>query len=298
MRRTGRRAPARVLSALGLYAGVGLFLAYVLLPVVWMVISSILVETDFIRLSSELILPRRIQLGYYQALLMPWRTQQIEYGVSAAYGTFLLEALRDTTIVATSVAAGTVLLGSLAAYAFARLRFPGRMALVRAYIVVQMIPGLAVLIPLFIVIRGWNLVDTYPGYILPLTAFFTPFVAWMMLGFIQSIPRELEEAAQVDGCSPLGALARIVLPLSAQGLIASLVWAFLSAWSELMFALVLTGTRVKPVSVVVSLGVGEIQARWGFMSAQAVLTLLVPLALALVFQRYLVKGLTAGAVTG
>ena len=293
-----RGALSRLLSRLGLYGLVGLFLAYVLLPVVWMVLSSILVETDFIRLSSDLTLPTRIQLGYYRALLMPWRTQQIEYGVTAEYGYFLLEALWNTTVVATWVALGTVLLGSLAAYAFARLRFPGRMALVRAYIVVQMIPGLAVLIPLFIVIRGWNLVDTYLGYILPLTAFFTPFVAWMMLGFIQSIPRELEEAAQVDGCSTLGALVRIVLPLSTQGLIASLVWAFLSAWGELMFALVLTGTRIKPVSVVVSLGVGEIQARWGFMSAQAVLTLLVPLALALVFQRYLVKGLTAGAVTG
>jgi len=293
-----RGALSRLLSRVGLYGLVGLFLAYVLLPVVWMVLSSILVETDFIRLSSDLTLPTRIQLGYYRALLMPWRTQQIEYGVTAEYGYFLLEALWNTTVVATWVALGTVLLGSLAAYAFARLRFPGRMALVRAYIVVQMIPGLAVLIPLFIVIRGWNLVDTYLGYILPLTAFFTPFVAWMMLGFIQSIPRELEEAAQVDGCSTLGALVRIVLPLSTQGLIASLVWAFLSAWGELMFALVLTGTRIKPVSVVVSLGVGEIQARWGFMSAQAVLTLLVPLALALVFQRYLVKGLTAGAVTG
>ena len=293
-----RGALSRLLSRVGLYGLVGLFLAYVLLPVVWMVVSSILVETDFIRLSSDLTLPTRIQLGYYRALLMPWRTQQIEYGVTAEYGYFLLEALWNTTVVATWVALGTVLLGSLAAYAFARLRFPGRMALVRAYIVVQMIPGLAVLIPLFIVIRGWNLVDTYLGYILPLTAFFTPFVAWMMLGFIQSIPRELEEAAQVDGCSTLGALVRIVLPLSTQGLIASLVWAFLSAWGELMFALVLTGTRIKPVSVVVSLGVGEIQARWGFMSAQAVLTLLVPLALALVFQRYLVKGLTAGAVSG
>ncbi len=293
-----RGALSRLLSRLGLYGLVGLFLAYVLLPVVWMVLSSILVETDFIRLSSELTVPTRIQLGYYRALLMPWRTQQIEYGVTAEYGYFLLEALWNTTVVATWVALGTVLLGSLAAYAFARLRFPGRMALVRAYIVVQMIPGLAVLIPLFIVIRGWDLVDTYPGYILPLTAFFTPFVAWMMLGFIQSIPRELEEAAQVDGCSTLGALVRIVLPLSTQGLIASLVWAFLSAWGELMFALVLTGTRIKPVSVVVSLGVGEIQARWGFMSAQAVLTLVVPLALALVFQRYLVKGLTAGAVSG
>jgi multiple sugar transport system permease protein len=134
--------------------------------------------------------------------------------------------------------------------------------------------------------------------VLPLIAFFTPFVAWMMLGFLQGIPRELEEAALVDGCSALGALWRIVLPLSVQGLVASLVWGFLSAWGELMFALVLTGTRVKPVSVVVSLGVGEIQARWGFMSAQAVLALLVPLVLALVFQRYLVKGLTAGAVTG
>jgi multiple sugar transport system permease protein len=295
---TGRRRLRWLLGRLGLYALVGLFLAYTLLPVAWMVTSSILVETDFIRLSADLVLPERIQLGYYRALLMPWSTGQIEYGVTAEYGYFLLDALRATTAVASLVAAGTVLLGSLAAYAFARLRFPGRITLIRAYIVIQMIPGLAVLIPLFLIIRRLDLVDTYPGYVLPLIGFFTPFVAWMMLGFIQGIPRDLEEAAQVDGCSAWGALWRIVLPLSVQGLVASIVWAFLSAWGELMFALVLTGTRIKPVSVVVSLGVGEIQARWGFMSAQAVITLLVPLALALIFQRYLVKGLTAGAVTG
>jgi multiple sugar transport system permease protein len=293
-----RRGLRRLLGRLGLYALVALFLSYTLLPVAWMVLSSILVETDFIRLSADLILPGRIQLGYYRALLMPWSTGQIEFGVTAEYGYFLLEALRATTAVASLVAAGAVLLGSLAAYAFARLRFPGRIALIRAYIIIQMIPGLAVLIPLFLIIRRLDLVDTYPGYVLPLIGFFTPFVAWMMLGFIQGIPRELEESARVDGCSAWGALWRIVLPLSVQGLVASVVWAFLSAWGELMFALVLTGTRIKPVSVVVSLGVGEIQARWGFMSAQAVITLLVPLVLALVFQRYLVKGLTAGAVTG
>jgi len=294
----GRHGLRWLLGRVGLYSLVGLFLAYTLLPILWMFLSSILVETDFIRLSADLILPRRIQFGYYRALLMPWATGQIEFGVTAEYGYFLLDALRATTAVASLVAAGTVLLGSLAAYAFARLRFPGRIALIRAYIVIQMIPGLAVLIPLFLIIRRLDLVDTYPGYVLPLIAFFTPFVAWMMLGFIQSIPKELEESAQVDGCSAWGALWRIVLPLSVQGLVASVVWAFLSAWGELMFGLVLTGTRIKPISVVVSLGVGEIQARWGFMSAQAVITLLVPLALALIFQRYLVKGLTAGAVTG
>lgn len=296
---TRRRRPWRAwVAQVSLYGCVALFLAYILLPVLWMVLSSLLIEREFIQLSSDLTWPSQLQFGYYQALLMPWHTTQIEYGVSAQYGAFLLEALWNTTVFATCVAFGSLLLGSLAAYAFARLKFPGRVTLVRAYVAIQMIPGLAVLIPLFIMLRRWNLVDTYPGYILPLIAFFTPFVSWMMLGFIQSIPKDLEDAALVDGCSPLGVLGRIVLPLSVQGLVASLVWGFLSAWGELMFALVLTGNRVKPVAVVVSLGVGEIQARWGFMSAQAVITLLVPLTLALIFQRYLVKGLTAGAVTG
>jgi hypothetical protein len=131
-----------LLGRVGLYSLVGLYLAYTLLPVLWMFLSSILVETDFIRLSADLILPRRIQFGYYRALLMPWATSQIEFGVTAEYGYFLLDALRATTAVASLVAAGAVILGSLAAYAFARLRFPGRVALIRAYIVIQMIPGL------------------------------------------------------------------------------------------------------------------------------------------------------------
>ncbi|MEM2876407.1 MAG: carbohydrate ABC transporter permease, partial [Candidatus Bathyarchaeia archaeon] len=152
--------------------------------------------------------------------------------------------------------------------------------------------------PIFIMIRQAQLIDTYIGYILPLAAFFAPFVAWMMIGFFENIPIELEEQGLVDGCTRFQAFLRVTLPLAAPGLVSSAVWSFLSTWGELMFALVLTGANVNPLTVVIALGIGEVQARYGFMCAQAVIALAPPLIMAVVLQKYIVKGLTAGAIKG
>jgi multiple sugar transport system permease protein len=272
-------------------------LLYILAPVAWMFLSTIVYETDFVRMSSNLEVPKSVNFDYYQAILFPWLPTKVEYGVWGG-SWFLLDSVADTTIVAVATAALTLVLGSLAAYPLARIRFPKRYGVLTFLVVVQMIPGLAILIPTFIIMRTLNLIDTFPGYILPLATFFAPFVAWMMVGFFQSTPVELEDQALVDGCSRWGTLVRIVLPLVAPGLVASAVWAFLSSWGEFMFAIVLTGSQVTPVSVVVALAVGEVQARWGWMCAQAIIALLPPVVLAVLLQKYLVKGLTAGAIKG
>jgi len=272
-------------------------LLYILAPVAWMFLSTILWETDFVRLSSDLEIPKSINFDYYVTLLFPWIPTKVEYGVFGG-SWFLIKSVTDTTIVALATTAVTLVLGVLAAYPLARIRFPRRSGVLTFLVVVQMIPGLAILIPIFIIMRSLGLIDTFPGYILPLATYFAPFVAWMMVGFFQSTPVELEDQAIVDGCSRWGALTKIVLPLVAPGLVASAVWAFLSSWGEFMFAIVLTGSRVTPISVLIALAVGEVQARWGWMCAQAIIALLPPVVLALLLQKYLVKGLTAGAIKG
>jgi len=279
------------------YLIVVVILIYILAPVTWMFISTILYETDFVRLSSNLEIPKGINFDYYITLLLPWIPTQVEYGVFGG-SWFLIKSVTDTTIIALATTGLTLVLGSLAAYPLARIRFGRRQNVLTFIVVVQMIPGLAILIPLFIIMRNLGLIDTFPGYILPLTAYFAPFVAWMMVGFFQSTPVELEDQAIVDGCSRWGVLTRIVLPLVAPGLVASAVWAFLSSWGEFMFAIVLTGSQVTPISVLIALAVGEVQARWGWMCAQAIIALLPPVVLALLLQKYLVKGLTAGAIKG
>ena len=280
------------------YGLIGAILTYVLGPILWMFLASFLIEREFFQFSADLVMPTTLQLDYYKTLLFPWIPAKMEFGISAEYGWFLLKALKNTAIIALGVAAPAVILGSLASYAFARLRFPARQLLFKFYIVIQMIPGLAVLIPIFIIIRRLGLVDTYFGYIIPLVAFFLPFIVWMMIGFMQAIPVHIEEAALVDGCTKFSVIYRIMLPLAVPGLVATTVWAFLSSWGELMFALVLTGNKIQPISVVISLSVGEVHARYAFLSAQAVLALIPPIVLAIIFQRYLVRGLTAGAVKG
>jgi multiple sugar transport system permease protein len=161
-----------------------------------------------------------------------------------------------------------------------------------------MIPGLAVLIPLYVMLRSVQLIDTYVGYILPLSAFLAPFVAWMMMDFFRSIPTDLEDSAFIDGCSRMQTLRKIILPLSAPGLVASGLWCFLVTWGEFMFAVVLTGGHVVPLSVEIATAVGQFAARDAYQASQGVIALAVPVALALAFQKYITKGLLAGSIKG
>lgn len=166
-------------------------------------------------------------------------------------------------------------------------------------IATYMLPPIALVIPLYQIMSGLDLLDTRIALIIIYSSFVTPFVIWIMRGYIEGISPELDDAARVDGCSRLGALVRVILPVSAPGLISTGLLAFLLSWDEFFYALVMTQTNAaKTVPVALNDFIGRHGIDFGMLAAGGVLAAIPPVVIAVVFQRYLVAGLTAGGVKG
>lgn len=271
MKRRTARTAVLVISG---WVVVGAFLA----PLAWMVLGSFKTTVDFLAYPPVWLF--RPTLGNYAQVF--------------ADNNFPRYIVNSTV-----VAAGATLIGLLfgipAAYALARWRRTGVGVLLLA---ARMAPGIAFLIPLFVMFLTLHLVGSYISLIASHLIFTLPLTVWMMVGFIEAVPREIEQAALIDGCSVLGVLARIVTPLTAQGIAATAILAFIASWNNFLFALVLSNdsTKTLPVAVLGYIGYNSIQ--WGTLMAAATLITLPVLALALCVQRYIVKGLVAGAVNG
>ena len=201
----------------------------------------------------------------------------------------------NSTIVAGGATGIGLLLGVPAAYALARYR---RTAIGIVLLMARMAPGIAFLIPLFVMFLKLDLVGSFLSLIASHLIFTLPLTVWMMVGFIEAVPIEIEKAALIDGCSLIGVLLRIIVPLTAQGIAATGILAFIASWNNFLFALVLANeeTKTLPVAVLGYIGYNSIQ--WGTLMAAATLITLPVLAFALGVQRYIVRGLVAGAVTG
>jgi multiple sugar transport system permease protein len=200
------------------------------------------------------------------------------------------------------VSSGTMLLGLsvsiTAAYAFSRFRFPGRRALMLQFLLVNMFPIVLLIIPLFIIMKGLGLLDTHLGLILAHSTFSIPFATWMMISYFDAIPRSLDEAALVDGCTPLGAMFRVVLPLTVPGIIATGIYIFITSWNEYLYASILAGQNVRTLTVAIQTLVGEYEIAWGLLTAGGVMGALPVTLLFMLIQKRLVAGMTQGAVKG
>jgi multiple sugar transport system permease protein len=197
------------------------------------------------------------------------------------------------------VTALSLVVGTVAAYAFARLRFPGRSWLILAFMGTYMLPPIALILPLYQIMGALGLRDTPLALILIYSSFVTPFVIWIMRGYIQTIPSELDDAARVDGCSRLGALVRVIVPLAAPGLLSTALLAFLLAWDEFLYALILTSTNAsKTLPIALNDFIGRYGLDFGLLATGGVIAALPPVVIAFLFQRHIVAGLTAGSVKG
>ena len=217
--------------------------------------------------------------------------------VTRSFGQYLLNSL-IVTVAATICALS---LGTLAAYALARFRLPRQLdqKLALWILSTRMFPAIVTAVPLFLIMRDLHLVNTRVSLVVVYTAFNLPFVVWMMRGFFAEVPRDLEEAAMVDGDSRLGVLWRVVLPLVTPGLAATAVFSLIVSWNEFLFALVLTQTdEAMTLPVGIAGRVTQYGIKWGVMSAAAVVAMIPILAFALSVQKYLVRGLSLGAVKG
>ncbi len=260
-----------------------------LLPIVWMVISSLRSYSDIVS---------GAQLSSDQAFR--WQNYR-DMWVNVDFFNYFKNSLIIcglTTIFATMFA-------TCAAYALARFDFRGSNAISVGITATQVIPGMLFFLPLYMLYRNmgqsWDMpmLNTYHGLIFLYVALFTPASIWIMRGFFMSIPRELEDAAIIDGCSRFGAFVRIVLPISTPGIIATGTFIFLLAWDELFFAWVLTSSAdVQTIPVGIRLFVGQFQHRYDLMMAAATVSTLPVLIAFFACQRFFIKGLAAGAVKG
>jgi multiple sugar transport system permease protein len=208
----------------------------------------------------------------------------------------LLFFAKNSFIVVISTTVLSLLLGSMAAYGFARFSFKRREDWAFWILSLRMLPPMATVIPFFILARFTNLLDTYLILILAYMTFNIPFSIWMMRGFFEEIPVQIEESALVDGCSHWQVLMRVVLPLSLPGLTATAIFCIINSWNEFAFALFLTGINARTLPTTVTFFLSITGVIWGEMAAVGVLTALPVLIFAMLVQKYMIRGLTFGAV--
>ncbi|NGM84634.1 carbohydrate ABC transporter permease [Paenibacillus sp. 7124] len=270
-----------------LFSGVVLVMIFTLSPLIWAFIISLSPGKELGSLARQWLPDSFTLMNYKQVLSLSDN--------AASFKNSLLNSL----IVASVTTLFSLIFGSLGAYAFARLRFRMKDRLAVIFLITQMVPSIAIALPMYLIFNRIGLLDTKSALVLANLSFTLPFIIWMMRAFFESIPKELEESAFVDGLGRFGALLRIILPISAPGLFAIGVFAYLNTWNEFNTALVLTGSsQSKTMPVVINEFLGRFSVDYGLMAASGIIGLLPPVLLTLFFQRYLVDGMTAGAVKG
>lgn len=268
------RRPVGGLIALALLA------LSIALPLYFALIASLTPEVKLFEAPS--LVPRAPTLAHYRALF--------------AERHFLVP-IRNSLVVAGATTAACLALGSLCAYALARLSFFGRGAVLALVLAVSMFPQVCVISPLYLALRRLHLIDSYPGLVLPYLTFALPLAVWLLTSYFRQIPAALEEAALVDGATRLQALIHVVLPVALPGLAATAVLTFVYCWNEFLFALSFTvGPERQTVPVAIALLRGRYQVPWGQILAASVVAAAPVAALVLLFQRWIVSGLTGGAL--
>lgn len=205
-------------------------------------------------------------------------------------------ALTNSLAVATGTTIMCLVFGTLGAFAFARYKFVGRIPMLVGIMASRLLPPIAAVVPLFIMFNGLGWLDTYRVLILIYSAMHVPLAIWLLKGFVETIPRELEESAAMEGCNTLQLMRHITMPLLAPGLATTAAFVFVVSWNEFMFAFMFTATNARTLPVQLTEIQGESIFLWQQMAAQSTLLMIPPFILALYLQKYLVKGLTSGAV--
>lgn len=281
-RRTTRR---RMIARWVKYALlIGAMIAAVV-PVYWMLTISLKTEVDQFASPPKWFKFTPTLAHYYDAFS------------TRSFGRYLI----TSAIAAALSTACAMVLGTLAAYGLSRFRLRGQLGrrLSLWILSTRMFPPIVTAVPLFLMMRDFRLINTISSLVIVYTALNLPFVVWMMRGFFKELPRELEEAAMVDGDSRLGALVRVILPIAAPGLAATAVFCLIVSWNEFLLALALTQTdAAMTLPVGIAGRVTQYEIQWGVMSAAGVVAMLPILVFALAVQRYLVRGLSLGAVKG
>jgi ABC-type glycerol-3-phosphate transport system permease component len=270
--------------------GVCTIVIYSLGPLIWIFIASITPElkADFSRAWQS-----NREVSYFPS--NPTFANYFQLFENVPFGTYFI----NSATIATGNMVLTLVVASLGAYGFVRFRFIGRKSILIAILVTYTIPSVVLLVPLLVIFRNFGLNNTHFGMILAEATHTAPFVLLLMINYFSTIPKELEEAAQIDGCSRIKTFWKIVIPISVPGLVAGGLLAFIMTWNNFLFAFLLTSTAaVKTLPVIMrQFALGE-PAVWGVSAAGALISTLPVVLIFLLFQRMLMSGLAAGAVKG
>ena len=267
----------------GKYVAVLFYVSFALFPLYWLLKISVTPDKEI----------------YTQGITLLPTSYTLENFRSVVFASDFMVYFFNSVIVSLSSAAITTIIAAAAGYAFSRFRFPGKSVVVVLLLITQMFPLLMIIAPIYKIVASLGLLNTLTSLIIVYTAFNVPFATFLMQSFFDGIPKDLDDAAMIDGCTRLQALRKVILPLTLPGLAATLGFIFTAAWSELLFALMLINSNDSmtfPVGLLTF--VSKFSVDWGQMMAAGVMAL-VPSCLFFIFiQRYLVQGLTAGAVKG
>ena len=210
----------------------------------------------------------------------------------------IVPSLTSSLIIALATTILSIVIAVPAAYAIARLRLPGRQPLGFYVLATQLVPPIGLIIPYFLILNGIGWMDSYKGLVLIYITFSLPFAIWLMVSYFEDIPREMEEAALLDRASRWQAFWYVVLPQARGAIAVTVIFVFLNAWNEFLFAVILGGATVKPVTVAMYNYINTEQTQWAQLCAAALIAMLPVIVLGIVAQKHIVKGLTAGAVKG
>ncbi|NKE68035.1 carbohydrate ABC transporter permease [Ramlibacter sp. RBP-2] len=273
-----RSAMRRVVLAVA----AGLMLAVWAFPVVWGLLTSFKTERDVLAYPPVWLF--KPTLDNYREVL---------FGTSS-----ILPNLWSSLIVSTASTLLTMLIAVPAAYALARLRYPGKKASGFYVLATQMLPPVGLIIPYYLVLQKIGMLDTYSGLTAIYLTFALPFAIWLMVSYFEDVPFEMEEAALLDRAGRLRTLWYVILPQVGGGIAVTTVFVFLNAWNEFLFAVVLGGNNVRPVTVAMFNFISVEQTQWARLAAGAMLAMAPVILIGLFAQRHIVKGLTIGAVKG
>lgn len=262
------------------YVALVLFLSISLFPILWMLLTSFKSEGEQFVWPPTWI-PRTFSL-----------LSNYVYAFTHQGGIGLLHS----TIVATLAVLIALLVGTLSAYSLAKFNIKRKDDVAFWILSTRMLPPIAIIIPFFLLLRVVKLIDTFQGLILIYLTFNIPYVVWIMRGFFEEISKEIEEAALLDGCSYFQVFWRITLPLTRSGIVATAIFCFIFTWNEFLFAVILTRSVVRPVTVVIPQLVGSQDVLWGEQAALGIMSMVPPLILIALVQRHLIRGFTFGAV--
>jgi multiple sugar transport system permease protein len=266
-------------------------IGFIYFPILWLINASISTRTELLAVPIHWF-PQHPTFKNYLDIFLP--------GASASeISRTIAITLRNSLIVASSVTVICLVVGALAAYAVVRIPFRHNRTILLGILGTRMIPEISLMIPLFILASRLGITDKPLVLIITYLTFSLPFAIWLMAAFFQTIPIELEDAARIDGCSRIGTLFRIIVPISSPGLVSTGLFVFLLSWDEFFYALIFTSSlAAKTVPVALAEFVGRYVTDVNAMMAGGIVAAIPPVLMALIFQRYIVRGLTAGAVKG